>query len=170
MEAVEWSAFTLQGLEHWITDCAVSGDGTTIVWASNNGTIRVSDGGTGAERFTLSGHTRAVRGCAMSVNGATIVSASDDQTLKVWDGHTGAVRLMLSGHRRQVRGCAVSADGTIIVSASDDRTIKVWDGRTGKCLATLHVDGTLHRCACSADGEKITAAGARGIYFLRLVR
>ena len=51
-----------------------------------------------------------------------------------------------------------------------DQTLKVWGAVTGKCLVTLQVDGTLHDCACSADGEIIAAAGARGTYFLRLVR
>ena len=55
-------------------------------------------------------------------------------------------------------------------SASWDQTLKVWDGRTEECLATLYADGPLRGCVCSADGLTIVAAGARGVYFLRLVR
>lgn len=67
-------------------------------------------------------------------------------------------------------GCAISADGSIIVSVSYNNSLKVWDMETVECLATLHVDGPLNSCALSADGERIVAAGVRGVYFLRLVR
>ena len=63
----------------------MSADGTMIVSASADQTLKVWDGRSGAERFTLSGHAGAVIGCAVSADGATIVSASDDKTLKVWD-------------------------------------------------------------------------------------
>jgi WD40 repeat protein len=162
--------FTLSGHADWVRGCAMSVDGATIVSASADGTLKVWDGRSGAERFALSGHAGAVLDCAVSADGATIVSASEDQTLKVWDGRNGAERFTLRGHADGVRGCAVSADGATIVSAADDGALKVWEGRTGECLSTLHVDGPLDGCACSADGKTIAAVGARGIYFLRLVR
>ncbi|HSE15935.1 MAG TPA: TIR domain-containing protein [Pyrinomonadaceae bacterium] len=162
--------FTMSGHAGEVLGCAVSADGATIVSASSDQTLKVWDRRTGVERFTLSGHAGGVNGCAVNADGATIVSASDDKTLKVWDGRSGTERLTLNGHADWVRGCAVSADGATIVSASWDQTLKVWDGRTGECLSTLHVDGSLNGCACSADGEIIAAAGARGVYFLRLVR
>ena len=168
-----WSGverFTLRGHEGEVTRCVVSGDGTTIVSVSYDQTLKVWDGRSGMERFTLRGHADWVRGCAVSGDGATIVSGSNDRTLKVWDGLKGEERFTLRGHANWVRGCALSADGMTIISTSKDQTLKVWDARTAECLATLHVDGPLEGCACSADGEIITAGGRRGIYFLRLVR
>jgi len=162
--------FSLSGHTRTVTDCAVSIDGATMISASWDGTLKVWDGRNGTERFTLRGHTGPVVGCAVSADGATIISASADQTLKVWDGRSGTERFTMSGHVRPVTGCAVSADGATIISASADHTMKLWDGNTGGCLSTLHVDGTLTDCACSADGEIIAAAGGRGIYFLRLLR
>ena len=162
--------FTLSGHSGALFGCAVSADGAMIVSASGDETLKVWDGRSGAERFTLSGDAGAVLGCAVSADGATIISASADHTLKVWDARSQAQRHTLSGHAAEVRACAVSADGSTIISASDDETLKVWDLHTGECLSTLHVNGRLYGCACSADGEIIAAAGARGIYFLRLVR
>ena len=40
----------------WVRGCAVSADGATIVSASDDQTLKVWDGRSGAERFTLSGH------------------------------------------------------------------------------------------------------------------
>jgi WD40 repeat protein len=162
--------FTLSGHAGEVSGCAVSADGGTIVSASEDGTLKVWDGRSGVERLTLSVRAVGVLGCAVSADGATIVSASYDQTLKVWDVCSGGERFTLSGHASAVLGCAVSADGATIVSATHDGALKVWDGRSGECLSTLYIDGLLYDCACSADGEIIVAAGARGVYFLRLVR
>ena len=150
---------TLSGHVGQVLGCAVSADGATIVSASKDGTLKVWDGCSGAERFTLSGHAGEVLGCAVSADGATIVSASQDQTLKVWDGRSGAERFTLSGHAGRVWGCTVSADGATIVSASQDQTLKVWDGRSGAERFTLsgHVGG-VSGCAVSADGATIVSA------------
>jgi WD40 repeat protein len=148
----------------------MSVEGAMIVSASNDKTLKVWDGRSGAELFTLSGHADWVNDCAVSADGAIIVSASGDGTLKVWDGRNGVERLTLSGHADWVNGCVVSAEGSMIVSASHDQTLKVWDALTGACMTTLHVDGALEVCACSRDSEVIAAAGVRGIYFLRLLR
>jgi NB-ARC domain/WD domain, G-beta repeat len=76
----------------------------------------------------------------------------------------------LRGHTDRVHGCAISPAGDSIVSASFDRTLKVWDAHTGACLSTLYVNGRLYACTFHPDGEHLVAAGAGGVYFLRLVR
>ena len=150
---------TLQGHAAGVTGCAVSPDGTWIVSASDDKTLKVWDAGSGEARLTLHGHTAEVFGCVVSPDGAWIVSASMDKTLKVWDAHTGEVRLTLQGHTEGVIGCAVSPDGTWIVSASSDETLKVWDAGSGEARLTLqgHTDG-VSSCAVSPDGTWIVSA------------
>lgn len=131
-----------------VTGCAISGNGQLIVSASWDNTVKVWDG----------------------ASGALIMSASWDQTVKVWNGASGALLHTLSGHNGAVNGCAISSDGSLVVSASDDQTVKVWDVRSGECLANLYVDGPLVGCAFYGNGDRIITAGARGFYFLRLVR
>src|SRR6266702_2135531 len=150
---------TLQGHTDWVNSCAVSPDGTWIVSASTDNTLKVWDAHSGTERFTLQGHTSRVNSCAVSPDGTWIVSASTDNTLKVWDVHSGAERFTLKGHTDEIRGCAVSPDGSWIVSASTDNTLKVWDVHTGAERFTLkghtsRVDG----CAISPDGTWIISA------------
>jgi hypothetical protein len=72
--------------------CAVSPDGTSILSASDDGTLKIWDAASGAERATLTGHTDDVRGCAVSPDGTWIVSGSVDCTLRVWDAVTGEQR------------------------------------------------------------------------------
>src|SRR5438876_316712 len=150
---------TLQGHTDWVNSCAVSPDGTWIVSASNDKTLKMWDAQSGTECLTLKGHTHWVRGCAVSPDGTWIVSASTDNTLKVWDAHTGAERFTLKGHTRGVRGCAVSPDGAWIISASEDNTLKVWDAQSGTEHYTLqgHTLG-LYGCAVSPDGTWVVSA------------
>jgi WD40 repeat protein len=153
-----------------VRGCAINWDGSTIVSASDDKTLKVWDRRNWSEVRKLTGHASGVNGCAISADGSIIVSASADKTLRLWDARTGAQLRTFAGHFESVMGCAISSDAAIIVSSSEDGALKVWDGGTGECMATLNVDGPLYGCAVSPDGERIVAAGARGIYFLRLFR
>ncbi len=150
---------TLTGHTGWVNGCALSPDGSWIVSASGDQTLKVWDTASGECLRTLAGHTNWVFGCAVSPDGTWIVSAGGDRTLKVWDATSGTCLRTLHGHGSWVNGCAVSPDGTWIVSASGDRYLKVWDAASGDCLHTL--DGHLNSatwCAVSADGTWILSA------------
>jgi WD40 repeat protein len=88
--------------------------------------------------------------------------------LKTWDADTGDLLHTIVGHLASVNDCAFSSDGKLIVSASDDQTLKVWNAINGDCLTTFYADGPLF--CCTMHDEMIVAGGARGIYFLRLIR
>jgi WD40 repeat protein len=72
-----------------VNACAFSPDGSRIVSASNDKTLKLWDAQTGSELATLEGHTDWVTACAFSPDGRRIVSASMDHTLKLWDANTG---------------------------------------------------------------------------------
>ncbi len=76
----------------------MSPDGTWIVSASEDKTLKVWDAATGSELRTLVGHTDTVTACAVSPDGTWIVSASEDYTLMVWDAGSGARLRTLRGH------------------------------------------------------------------------
>ena len=150
----------LTGHTAFVVGCAVSPDGSWIVSASEDHTLKIWDSATGAERTTLTGHTALVNGCAVSHDGAIVVSAGGDSTLKIWDAATGTEQVTLIGHSNQVNACALSPDDTWIVSASDDRTLKIWDIATESERATLRGHTDLVRgCAISPDGTWIVSAG-----------
>ena len=50
-----------------VNGCAVSPDGSYIVSASSDRTLKVWDALTGTERLTFSGHTDSVNGCAVTL-------------------------------------------------------------------------------------------------------
>lgn len=150
----------------------VSDDGSLKIWDAETGAERLTlsgqtfDAETGAEHLTLSGQ---VWDCAVSPAGDWIVSASNDKTLKIWDVLTGVERLTLKDHTGGVTSCAVSPTGDWIISTSTDQKLKLWDAQTGVCLATLIVDDKLWACAFCPDGTHLVAGGESGIYFLRII-
>jgi hypothetical protein len=139
----------------------VSCDGSFVVSASSDATLRIWDTASGAELATLVGHAGSVNACAVSPDGF-VVSAGQDQTLRLWDreGHELSV---FAGHAAPVTACAVSPAESRFVSASLDGTLKIWDAEAGVELATLrgHAGG-VEGCAIGPDGSLIASAGADG--------
>ena len=158
---------TLTGHGSYVTSASFSPDGTRIVSASSDNTLKLWDAVTGAVIRTLTGHDSDVNSAAFSPDGTRIISASRDNTLKLWDAATGADIRTLTGHTNGVTSAAFSPDGRMIVSASRDNTLKLWDAENGICLATFYADAPLLTCAWSPDGVHLVAGG--GMYWLRWV-
>ncbi len=117
--------------------CAYSPDGSQIVIASRDQTLRICNAATGQELVSLVGHTNWVVGCAFSPDGSRVVSASWDCTLRIWDVHSGAEVACLRGHSRRVNAVAYSNDGRRIASASWDCSIRIWDANSANELRKL---------------------------------
>ncbi len=149
----------LSGHADGVGDCAISPDGTFVVSASRDRTIRIWDAATGAERATLVGHTDWVFACAVSPDNSLVVSGGGDGTVRIWDASTGAECRTLAGRFGRVYGCAVSPDGKTLVSANENGTLTVWDATSGAELATLsgHADW-VNACAFLPDGRTVVSA------------
>ena len=150
---------TFEGHTGPVYGCVFSADGTRVVSASEDSTLRVWDVAGASPIATLEGHTGSVSGCAFSLDGTRIVSASYDKTLRIWDVAGATTVATLEGHTGLVSGCAFSPDGTRIVSASYDKTLRIWDVAGATTVATLegHTD-SVNGCAFSADGTRIVSA------------
>lgn len=72
---------TLAGHTKEVETCAFSPDGSRIVSASQDKTLKLWDAKTGAGLATLAGHAYSVQACAFSPDCSLIVSASWDKTL-----------------------------------------------------------------------------------------
>ncbi|XRB03834.1 EF-hand domain-containing protein [Pycnococcus provasolii] len=150
----------MQGHDESVSSASYSADGTRIVSASRDKTVRVWDATTGACISVLEGHSGWVNSASYSADGTRIVSASSDKTVRVWDATTGACMSVLKGHSLKVLSASYSANGTRIVSASMDKSVRVWDAATGACLSVLEGHSReVTSASYSADGTRIVSAG-----------
>ncbi|KAG6807986.1 hypothetical protein H0H93_000734, partial [Arthromyces matolae] len=129
----EMSLMTIQ-TEFAVISVAFSSDGSRIVSALEDHSVRVWDASTGQELKMLEGHTQAVTSVAFSSDGSRIVSGSWDKSVRVWDAPTGQELKVLDGHTHGVTSVAFSGDGGRIVSGSWDKSVRVWDAPTGHQL------------------------------------
>jgi WD40 repeat protein len=150
-----------------VLSCAWSPDGSRIVSASRDKTLRIWDGFTGACLGTLVGHSGSVNSCAWSPDGRSIVSASDDRTLRIWDARSGTLTKTLSGHENNVSRCAWSRDGKRIVSASLDGTLRIWEIDSEAPAVAMHAPLGLESCDWSPDGNRIVAGSSHGTLVIK---
>ncbi len=161
IRAADTQLAVLPGHHNGVITAAYSPDGTRIVTAADDATVRTWEARTGAHLAVLSGHGDRVNSATYSPDGARIVSASRDRTARIWDARTGEQLAVLSGHDDVVESAAYSPDGTQIVTASADKSARIWDARTGAQLAVLSGHGdTVYSAAYSPDGTRIVTASA----------
>ncbi|TMQ03973.1 MAG: hypothetical protein E6J90_52500 [Deltaproteobacteria bacterium] len=177
------------GLEHdaEVTCAAFSTDGTRVVTASTDGTVRTWDAATGRPLVAAFHHPGRVNSVAFSPDGLRIVTAGTDHTARIWDARSGQLLLPTLSHRAAVTHAEFSSDGARIVTASEDntariwdatfgapltpplpsrdRTVKLWDATSGKLLAPpLRHEDAVNYAALSPDGARIVTASGRGAW------
>jgi WD40 repeat protein len=179
---------TLEGHTGGVLSASFSPDGTRIVTASVDGTVRVWDAKSGAVMLTFKGHNGRVLSASFSPDGARVVTASDnsprgplgilellrgdrssgsapralDHTAKVWDARSGAVLLTLKGHTGDVGLASFSPDGAQVLSAGGG-AVKVWDTKSGAEVVALK--GHTHDvgvASFSPDGARIVTVSSDG--------
>ena len=148
---------TIKGHSDWVNDCAFSPDGTKILSASSDGTLKLWNVETGEDLMTFRGHSFEVTACVFSPDGKNILSGGNDHTMKLWDVETGVEILTFKDHLFGIKACTFSPDGITILSASDD--LKLWSTKTGSEILTFKGHSqSVQDCAFSPDGKIVLSA------------
>jgi WD40 repeat protein len=122
-----------------------SPDGERVMTASDDGTARIWDAGTGHESGSPLRHGSAVVSAAFSDDGSTIVTAAKDGTARVWDARTGVPPAIRLRHPHGRIGlAALSHDGTYAATAgaldveqsgdAPETTAHIWEIAIGREL------------------------------------
>lgn len=105
-----------------------STDGSRIVTASEDGTVRIFDAETGHEQLVLRGHVGPVMIANFSPDDSRIVSGGLDRTVRVWDAVTGTELIALSGHRQPLMWATFSTDGSRVMAYDRASELRAWGG------------------------------------------
>jgi WD40 repeat protein/predicted Ser/Thr protein kinase len=139
------------------TACALSPDGTTVVYADGDGSVAVADARDGSVERWLPKHRARVRAIAFSADGSMFACAGDDRELRVYrtsDWSLLGVRFGLDAPSSA--SVAFSPDGRSLAATFADRSARVMDVETLRDTAILPL-GALQALsvAWSPDGEQL---------------
>jgi WD40 repeat protein len=160
---------TLTGNVNEVVCCAYSPDAGRIASASQDKSLRVWDGRTGAHVATLLGHDGPVVACSYSLDGSQLVSASADQTVRVWDSTAYDPAITLRADAGPFIGCAFSPDCGLIVAVTKE-TLFAWAIEDGGVILRIgDMEPLSKNIAFSPDGRSVAVGtgSSVGIWDLR---
>lgn len=126
-----------EGHQESVQSAEFTNDGTMIISASHDNTIKLWDIATTKALKTFRGHDSWVQSATLLRDGKWILSASHDAYLKLWNiaGYEEIRTLkgrVLAHHVDAILDVSFSKDGKQLVTASRDKTAISWNVTTGK--------------------------------------
>ncbi|QDT97379.1 protein kinase domain-containing protein [Gimesia aquarii] len=126
-----------EGHQESVQSAEFTNDGTMIISASHDNTVKLWDIATTKALKTLRGHDSWVQAATLLSDGKWILSASHDAHLKLWNiaGYEEIRTLkgrVLAHHVDAILDVSFSKDGKQLVTASRDKTAISWNVSTGK--------------------------------------
>jgi WD40 repeat protein len=152
-----------------ITSAAFSPDGTRVVTASLDATLKLWDTGTGRLIRTFARHSNEIIAqvdVAYSSDGTRVLSGSQDG-IKFWEVATGRVIHAIDPgtffRSSSVGSIALSPDGTRALAGFHDGSAEIWDLPNGRRLHSLAAGDRRTSplaLAFSPDGSRVLTAGS----------
>jgi WD40 repeat protein len=161
------AVFTSRAHHGMVRGAGFSADGSLLVTAGHDSTLKVLDAATGKERGTFMGHDWVVTAMTFSPDGKIVASAccnSQKRSIRLWDPLTlkESQNIPLPDRIFSIEELAFSPDGKQIAGVSNWR-LHVWDVATGKPIGEAKLDaGLFRRLAYSPNGKRIAVAGEQG--------
>ncbi len=114
-----------------VTDIAVSPDGSRLLSAGIDATVRLWDVDTQSELRVLRGHDGPVFAVAFSPDGQRALSAGRDGLVILWSLESGNALRWIEAHEGPAWAVAFSRDGRFALSAGSDETLRMWHLESG---------------------------------------
>jgi WD40 repeat protein/serine/threonine protein kinase len=141
-----------------VTSVAFLRDGSRLISASEDHTLKLWDVQNRKELAVFRGHHDVVRQIAISPDGATVASASDDHTVKLW--HTDPLPdADILPHSNWVWTVDFSPNGKQLVTGDWDGIMRLWDVGGNLVRKFQAHTGAAFRAIFSRDGNQVISSG-----------
>jgi hypothetical protein len=107
-------------------DVAFAPNGKQLAAAAADGSVRIIDTSSGAERLRINNHADWVTDICFSPDSRLIATASRDKTAKVFNADSGTLLATYSQHKVPVRAVTFAPDGKSVISAGGSQ-VHVWN-------------------------------------------
>ena len=146
----------------FIISASFSSDGSKIVTASGDKSVRFWDVSTGRFLFSPLWHNETVYSAVFNASGSRMLTVCGDGIARVWSlTGEGPIEEAKLKHGGKITSANFSPDGSKIVTASNDRSARVWDSSTGEPLSEpMWHNSTVYSANFSLDGSKILTISA----------
>ena len=135
---------------------ATSTDGTLLVTASDDRTVKIWRIADGALLGTLAGHGRELVSVALSPDTTRIAAGAADGEVFLWTRANATLVATKTDHLDAVRALGFAAAGTRIFTGSLDGSVRVWSATDLAPLATpIQNSVRMLSLAVSADGARV---------------
>ncbi len=120
------------------TRLRLTADGSRVLSAGNEATLKLWDVATTRCIRTFVGHSDAVTTFRLCAGGRQALSGSDDGTIRHWDVATGRCLAVLD-HGEPITVVLPGGGGRYVIAVSSGATsvVRFWDLATGNCLKTV---------------------------------
>jgi len=126
----------LKGHTGQVTYVGISEDGSKIISAATDGTVRTWDAIGWRETGSIQAK-EAITAVAMTQDGSIAVTGHAKGTVKLWNLETFRELAEMRGHSGEVKAIVLTPNQNIALTGSADRTLRAWDLIKGSPLARL---------------------------------
>ncbi|KAI0085850.1 quinon protein alcohol dehydrogenase-like superfamily [Irpex rosettiformis] len=149
----------LEGHEQEVTKLAYSPDGSRLVSASLDGTMKIWDASSAYELLRSINNITCPNWLCITPDSTKIV-ATMDNLVYVWNISDGKQVATMRGHDTNIYMTAISHDGTRVATASEDETARVWNVENGEELLTLHEHTSSVWCIAFSPDDNNVVTGS----------
>jgi WD40 repeat protein len=139
-----------------VISATFSPDGSKLLTASFDNTIKLWDAKTGFLLLDIQACDKDLKTAAFSDDGKMILTVAENSA-KLWDAFTGKLVREFT-HANSIYNASLSADGLFVATSGKEGDVTVWVAGTGQVIYTLrHKSLMVLQANFSASGRKILA-------------